>query len=239
MKILIFVATLVFVNTMSKAPVTQRPIRIIFAEDHVSVRQGYVSLLKEVKDFAVIGEAGNGKELLSLLEYHIPDVIVLDLEMPGMNGLEALEIVKKRYTEIRIVFFSMHYSPGLVSECLLRGASAFLPKSCAIEELSDTIHKVVNEGYCTTREVSLSLVSSLHHEKKLDDILKQLALSEREIEVLKLICVPMSNKEIAEKLGISVNTVDFHRKNIYRKTDTSSIVALIKYAIRQGVIPLD
>jgi DNA-binding NarL/FixJ family response regulator len=194
--------------------------------------------LKEDKNFQVIAEAANGKELLEQLKTCSPDVVLLDIEMPVMNGKEALEIINKRFPGVKVVMLSMHSGSNFISELMARGARAFIPKDCDPDSLFEAIHTVHTEGYYFDKSISEAVLRGLQHEKSINPILESLALSDREIEILKELCEGKTNKEIAADLKIASSTVDFHRGNVYKKTGSKNIIDLIKYAIKYGIISL-
>jgi DNA-binding NarL/FixJ family response regulator len=211
-------------------------INIMIAEDHQSVREGYVSLFKDIDEINVIGEAGTASRLLKLVRKNVPDIVITDIEMPEMNGLEMIKILGKEFPQVRIIFLTMYYSEFFVSQMLMNGGNACLSKSCNFSTLLEAIKSVHTHGYYFSSSVSQMMVSSYINEKKALSIAKQVSLTHRETEILKFICEGMKNKEIAEHVGIEVCTVDFHRQSIYKKTCSSSVVDLVKYAIKNGII---
>lgn len=204
-------------------------IKIILVEDHISARQAYSRVIEDEVNLSVIGEASNGAELLDLLKESLPDVILLDLEMPVLNGYKTLPILKVQYPEIKVIVLSTHNEAYLVASLLQNGANSFLPKNCSLEDIILAINKVYLEGYFFDASISKLIVKDLITNSN------SLRLSDQEIKVLKLFCDGKSYKEIAESLYISLNTVKFHLKNIYKKTEMPSIASLVKYAIRNGI----
>lgn len=205
------------------------------AEDHKSARQAYVAMLSDEENFSVIGDAPNGLELLNLMEKKLPDVVLTDLEMPVMNGYQLLENIREKYKDTKVIVLSMHDDDYYISDLILRGASAYLPKHCGIEDIVFTINKVCTDGFYFTKPVSKMVVNSSLNDKKFKPFYEELGLTLRELEVLKLICEEKSNKEIARILDIAAGTVDFHRQSIYRKTQLNSVVGLVKYAVKNGL----
>lgn len=213
-------------------------IKIMMAEDHNSARQAYVSMLEEEENFVVTGHAENGLELLKLIERNVPEIVITDLDMPVMNGSQLIEILKERYPEVKPIVLSMHDEDVYISQLILRGARAYLPKSCSLVEIIQTVNKVHEDGFCFGKRVSKLVVNGTIADNRLKHSLNDFSLTEREVDVLKLLCEEKSNIQIAEKLNITTKTVDFHRQSIYKKTQTSSIVGLVKYAIRKGLTDL-
>ena len=199
------------------------------------MRQGYISILNFYPDYLIIGEVSNGVELLDLLQANRADIILLDIEMPLMTGTEALEKISILYPEIRVIIVSMHYSPLFVAHFFLKGARAYLPKDCDPDELVKAIDFVVKDGYYLDTLISRQLVLELINGKKSKELMEQVKLNERELHTLKLICDEKTNKEIAKELEISLHTVDYYRRKILLKTNQSSLVGLVKYAIKNGI----
>lgn len=216
-----------------------KKIKIMIAEDHTSVRQAYILLFKEIDNYEVIGEAKNGIELLKLMRKSVPDIVITDVEMPQMNGFELAKNIKKEFPNVLIIVLSMHYSEYYVTQMLINGANAFLPKACDIQILKDAIHGVIKDGYYFNKSISNLVISTLINEKKLSNLSKQSALNYREMEILKNICEGKTNKQIAQIIGVEPCTVDFHRQNINRKTNSTNVVELVKYAIKHGITSVD
>jgi DNA-binding NarL/FixJ family response regulator len=211
----------------------------MMADDHHSARQAYARIIEDEDNLCVIGHAGNGVELLELVEKEEPHIVLLDLDMPVMNGTEALKILTEKYPEVKIIILSTHNEDYYISELLIMGACAYLPKNCNLEDLITTINKVNDDGFFFNKSISKLVVTSTLQDKKFNAIINQLSLTERETDVLKYVCEEKTNKQIAEFLDISTDTVDFHRKSIYRKTHSRSIVSLVKYAIKNGITSVD
>jgi len=215
-----------------------KKIKIILAEDQELLRRSFIALLKEDHSFDIIGEAANGKELLELLKQVTPDIVILDIEMPVMNGIEALDIMVKRFPEIKVVILSMHTGTVFISELMTRGARSYLPKNCDADTLFEAIHTVYSEGYYFDKAVSEAMLKGLQKEKSINPLLDELALSERELDILKQLCEGKTNKDISKALKITVATIDYHRGNLYRKTKSKNLVDLLKYAIKNGIVNL-
>ena len=218
----------------------EKKIKLMMVDDHHSARQAYAAFLNEEKNLEVIAQAGNGLELMQHLQANSehPDIIILDIEMPVMSGKEALPLIKKLYPDLKVIILSMIDEHGYITDMLLRGAAGYLPKRCDLDTIVDTINAVYTDGFHFDPSVSQSLVSALMAEKSTAPIFKQL-LSEREMEVLKLLCMGKTKGRVAESLFTSTETVKSHVKNIYRKLSVDSTIALVKYAIKNGLIELD
>ena len=213
----------------------------MMAEDHTSARQAYVSLLNSEPNMVVTGHAGNPLDLLKLIEEDEPDIVLTDLEMPYMTGSRLISLLKERFPKIKCIVLSMHDEAEYISQLILEGASAYVTKISDIDELIMAINRVYAEGYYFNTVVSKIIVSNAisWKDKEMGPVLKQLSLSPRELDVLKLVCDEKSNKQIADILSISLATVDFHRQGIYKKTHASSVIGLVKYAIKNGITGID
>ena len=211
-------------------------IRVLIADDHTIVRSGVRLLLEAEADIEVVGEALNGREALTLAEALRPDVILMDISMPEMDGLEATRMVKARWPAINILVLTMHRSDEYFFEVLKAGASGYILKAADTEELVNAV-RVVGHG-----EVFLYPTMA---KKLLNDYLRRLEagseakspLSEREEEILRLLVEGYSSKEIAARLVLSLSTVHTHRGNIMRKLGLSSQRELIQYARQHGLLP--
>jgi DNA-binding NarL/FixJ family response regulator len=175
---------------------------------------------------------------LELIERGMPHIILLDLEMPILNGFETLPILVKFYPQIKVIILSAHNEEVLVSYLMSKGACSFLPKSCTMNDIIKAINSVYREGYFFDECISKLIVSDYLKNNQLTSENASDLLSEREIQVLKLYCNGFSYKSISTKLSISLNTVKYHLKNIYKKTEISSLPALVKYTIKKGITDL-
>lgn len=209
------------------------PYSIVLADDHVIFRQGIRKIIEGVEGFEVLGEAGDGLELLQLLKTIRPDLVILDISMPNLRGLEAAEEIKRLYPEVKILILTMHKKKGFVQLGLKAGADGFLLKEDADSELFRAI-ETIQKGH--------TFISPL-----LSDILRELALVEpetekltkREREVLKLLAEGKKPKEIATLLFIGLPTVRSHRYNIMKKLNLKSLADLVRYAASHEFISTD
>lgn len=210
-------------------------ITILIADDHKMVREGLHSLLESEPDLHVVGEAGSGQEAIDLVRKHEPDVIVLDIEMPGMDGIDAASEISDITGKTKILALSRHNEKQFISEMFASGAAGYILKDSAAEELINAI-KVIVDGqmYCSP---SLMNVVVNDYSNRLDQR-KQSPLSRlspRELEVLSLIVENKTLKEIADALHISYPTAATHRHQIMKKLDLDSDIELTKFAIREGL----
>ncbi len=210
----------------------------MIAEDHLMVRHGLISSLNDIKDFNVIGEASNGKEMLKLVRRNRPDIVISDIEMPVMKGYELAKILNQEFSSVKIIFISMYYSSFYAAESLKEGVNACLPKECDFSILEEAIRIVYKDGFYFNPGVSSKLISDFMAEHRFEAMRNQMALNYRETEILSLICKGKINKEIAELLKLTPATIDFHRQSIYKKTEISSVALLVKYAIQNGITAL-
>ena len=215
------------------------PIRIAIAEDHQLMRQGIVSLLKEEEDFKIIFDVGDGAQLLDQLKTNDIDIVLLDLDMPIINGQQALKVITKKYPETLVIIISMFYSDDFISECISLGARGFLPKNSDIENVIDAIHAIHTQGYYFDDKISKALLLKLISNKNVTPSFKAGLLTEKEVEILLLICDGKSNKEISLQLDNSVRTIEGHRAAIYEKSNSKNIAGLVIYAIKNGYYKID
>jgi two-component system response regulator DegU len=213
-------------------------IKIVLAEDQELFRKSLAALLKTKHDFEVVAEATNGKELLDQLKQAHVDVVLLDVEMPVMDGKTTLEIMRKRFPEVKVIVLSMHADMYLMSDFMSRGASSYLCKNCNVKTLFRAIQVVKNEGYFFDNSTSKALMDTVLKEKPGNAPVSEVRFNERETEILKRICDGKTNKEIATSLNLSASTIDFHRSKIYSKANCSNVTELLKYALRNGIVAL-
>jgi DNA-binding NarL/FixJ family response regulator len=213
-------------------------IRVLLADDHKIVRDGLRNLLEKHADIAVLGEAEDGREALQLARKLSPDVVVMDIAMPELNGIEATRQILSEYPGIKIVALSMHSDKRFVSEMLKAGASAYLLKDCAFEELITAIRTIMTgKIYLSPGIAGVVLEDYIRSDRKPGPTVFS-QLSDREREVLQLMAEGKTTKEVAAHLNVSIKTVETHRMNIMTKLDIHSIAELTKYAIREGLTSL-
>jgi len=214
-------------------------VRILLADDHQIMREGLKALLGKHASFQVIAEAENGIQTLELARRDKPDVIVMDIAMPDINGIEATRQLKAEMEEIKIVALSMHSDRRFVSEILKAGASAYVLKQAAFEDLEKAIKAVMSNRTFLTADILESVVSDYVSQLSDSEYDAYSRLSDRERQVLQLLAEGNSTKEIAFKLHVSVKTVESHRQNIMNKLDIRTLAGLTKFAVREGLTSLD
>ena len=212
-------------------------IRALLADDHAVMRRGIRDILESDTEINVIGEAGDGREAIRLAEKLRPDVLVIDLGMPELNGLDAIRHMRREQPDIELLVFSMHDSEELIREVFAAGARGYVLKSDAVLYLTEAVKSLYrHKPYFTPRisEAILNSFASANGGHSSSDTVGP--LSGREREILQLLAENKTNKEIAVRLGISVRTVETHRRSIMQKLNANSIVKLVHYAIRNGIV---
>jgi DNA-binding NarL/FixJ family response regulator len=207
-----------------------RRMKILLVDDHTILLDGVKSLLSKEDDLEIVGQAGSAEAALEFLKKQDVDLIITDYSMPGMDGLSLLNTVKRIAPNTKIILLSMHDEVHLVKEILKAGVNGYVLKKDTHKELLNAIHDVNNGKVYLSSDVNKMLITNLNNpdEGKL--------LTDREREILKLIAKEYTNKDIAEELFISERTVETHRKNIFKKTATNSLVGLIKFAYANNLI---
>ena len=213
--------------------------RILLADDHSIMRQGLHSLLDRESDLEIVGEASNGHEAIRMARDLRPDVMVMDVGMPELSGVEATERIKSEMPEIRIVALSMHSDRRFVTGMLSAGASGYVLKSEALEELVGAIRSVRADRVYTSPKVTDVVMQDYVSKLNRPAGSESSPLTRRESQVLGLLAQGNSTRQIAEQLNLSVNTIDTHRRRIMLKLDLHSIAELTKYAIREGITSVD
>lgn len=214
-------------------------IRVLIADDHTIMRAGLRSLLEKEDQIEVVAEAENGRRAVQLAVEHEPDVVVMDVSMPDLNGIEATSQVLESLPEAKVIALSMHTDKRFVMGMLRAGASGYLLKDCASQELANAIVSVAsNKKYLSPDIAGVVIEDSLYGVQQEGETVSSL-LSPREREVLQLIAEGWSTKQIAAHLYVSVKTVETHRRQIMKKLDLHNIAELTKYAIREGLTSVE
>jgi len=214
-------------------------IRILLADDHKITREGLSSLISKQSDMKVVAEAENGRDAVSLARELRPDIVIMDVSMPDLNGIEATKQILSEDENIKVVALSMHSDNLFVSEMLKSGASGYMLKDCAFEELGRAIREVFNGNTYLSPMISGVVVEDYLRKLNKTDATESSILSDREREVLQLLAEGQSTKQIGLKLFISAKTVETHRRQIMNKLDMYTVAELTKYAIRKGLTSLD
>jgi DNA-binding NarL/FixJ family response regulator len=210
-------------------------VRVLLADDHTLVRAGLRKILESMPNIAVVGEAGSGLELLELAAQHQPDLVLMDIAMPGLNGLETTERLTRTMPNIRVLILSMHQNEEYVRKALRHGAVAYLLKDAALLELEFAIKAVLSGETYLSPAVSGGVVSDYVQRLRRDEP-EQATLTTRQTEVLKLIADGLSTKDIARHLNLSVKTVDTHRSQLMKQLGIHEVAGLVRYAMRVGLV---
>jgi len=206
-------------------------IKVVIADNHVIFRQGLVQLLQSEEDISIAGEAGDGYETLNLVTDKKPDILILDITMPGLDGFEVYEKIKSQGIETKVIFLTMHKDPLIAKRAVQSNAAGYVLKDNAFEDLLYAIRAVYSGGTF----ISPSISDKILKESPLKEQAYQ-TLTVREREVLRLIASGLTNKQVAKKLFISVKTVETHRTNIMQKLDIHITADLVRYAIKIGLL---
>lgn len=210
--------------------------RIFLVDDHRMILDGLQSLLENDDHFETAGTYTSAAEAIKYIDSLKPDFIITDISMPGMNGIEFTAEVKKKYPHIKIIALTMSGDAGMIEEMTAAGISGYVLKNTGRKELKESLEKVSSGEMFYSTEAAAAMLMALRQQKKLRDEEEKAHLTPREKEIIKLIAQEYSNAMIAESLFISERTVETHRKNIFRKTNTKNIVGLIKYAMEHKLI---
>lgn len=210
-------------------------IKILIADDHGILREAIASLLNNEFGMEVIGEAQDGRTAVRLAKELHPDVIIMDIAMPGLNGIEATRQIVREMPNIKVIALSVYADRRSVREMLKAGASGYVPKQCAFKELVTAIQNVVsNQTYLSSRISGIVVEEYIHRLEKNDNSAYSI-LTPREREVLQLIAEGKSTKAIAKELFVSNKTIEWHRRQLMNKLGAQSVAELVKYAIREGL----
>lgn len=214
-------------------------IRILLADDHKIIREGLRAIFEKLTEVEVVAEAEDGLETVRLTKKLLPDIVIMDIGMPNMNGIDATRQIVAETKGVRVLALSTHTDTKFVMQMLGAGASGYLPKDCTCEELIAAIHAVItNQLYLSPRITDVVIREYLHNLPKREPSVFTI-LTAREREVLQLLAEGKTTREIASKLNVSVKTVDTHRQQLMAKLNIHSIAELTKYAIREGITSLE
>lgn len=211
-------------------------IRILIADDHEIIHIGISNILKSHKGVQIIGHAYNGVEAVQKAGQLLPDLVFMDISMPEMNGMEATVEILKNNPQIKIIALSQHHENEYVSQILKAGGSGYLLKNSKKTEFFEALEAVSNNKRYLCEELSEQLINATIFNKNPEDQEEKIHLTQREIEIIREISLDKSNQEIAEKLFISVRTVETHRRNLMQKLKVKTVVGLLKYARQHKLI---
>ncbi len=217
-------------------------VKIAIVDDEILFRKGISFLLERENHINVLFEAANGLELLNMLQDNTmpaPDIIIMDLKMPEINGVEATKIIHATYRDIKIIALTSYHTTSFIANMIAVGAVAYLVKNSTPQELIHTINEVANKGFYYTDAVLKIIQEDRVGAKQLKSVFDTNFLTSRELEVLKLICDQKSTTEIAELLFISPRTVEGHRNNLLLKTESKNMAGLVVFALQNELVMLD
>ena len=209
--------------------------KILLVDDHKILRDGICSIVKGYPDMEVIGEAADGKAALRLVEELSPDVVIMDISMPDLNGIDATRRIIADHPKIKVIALSMHHDKQFVSEIFKAGASGYLLKDCAFDELEHAVRIVMDGKTYMNPQIASLVIESLVNQPQTTSQKAFSLLTDREREVLQLIAEGQSTKEIASKLSVSAKTIESHRRQVMGKLNIRNVAELTKYAIREGL----
>lgn len=210
------------------------PIKILIADDHQLFREGLNTLLSNSEEIEVISQAENGRDAIDKAKILNPDIIIMDIGMPIISGIEATEILRKKMPDVKVIALSMHSEKHFIKGMLDAGAYGYLFKNCAYDELISSIKSVYNGKKYLSHKITEVLIDEYIGKPSGEG--KGSGLSAREIEILKLIAEGLSSRDIAGKLFVSIKTVGTHKKNVLEKLNLNTTADLVKYAIKKGII---
>ncbi len=220
----------------AQSPHTQKPVKLAIADDQHLFRKGLIALLSDFSNITITIEACNGQELLTKMETIAADVVLLDIQMPEMNGIETTGWLRKKNPDTKILILTSHNEEELIKHLIVKGAHGFLLKDSSLETIVEAVSGVTENGYYFNDKVSKEMVSDLLNKYQIKPVFNQVALSARELEIIRLISQELTNKEISDKLCISTRTVETHRENILQKTNAKNSIGIIMYAYRNNII---
>jgi DNA-binding NarL/FixJ family response regulator len=216
-------------------------VKILIADDHDLIHNGIKNILRPIKRFKIIGKANNGEEAVRKAMELKPDVILMDISMPVLNGIEATKIITDKFPGIKIIALTQYEEPEYVVQILKSGGCGYLLKNSNKNEFVEAIESVLSGKKVFSKKISEQLINGLIHKTTANDKPEEheIPLTKREIEIIKKIADDMSNQQIADELHISLRTVETHRRNLMQKLNVKTVVALLKYAAQHNIISFD
>ena len=221
---------------MKKPEPNNKVIKVIIADDHALFRAGVKTALSIKKDVELIAEADNGMQLLNLLKHIEPDVILLDIQMPIMDGITTLPEIRKLYPKIKVIILSMHNDHSMISKLMEIGANSYLTKNSDSENIYNAIKTCYEQEFFFNELTNKALLTGLRTKRTDTGSPQEVNLSEKELTILKLMCEEKTTKEIADMVEISPRTVEAIRDKLKTKTGAKSMAGLVMYAVKNGII---
>lgn len=213
-----------------------KKIKLAVVDDQLLFRRGLISLIKEFEEFDIVIEAQNGKELVDAIKKRKPHIVLLDLQMPVMDGIETTAYLNEKYPDIKVLILTMHDDDEFILHLIEKGANGFLLKNNSIEVVVDAIYSIMESGYYFNDRISKTMIKGLVRSKKIKPVFQTTNLSDREIEIITLICKELTNKEISERLCLSIRTVENHRDKILEKTGARNTVGIVMFALKNNLL---
>ena len=214
-------------------------IKIIIADDHKIFLDGVVSLLSEIENFDIVAGVTSGEQLIEYTRTYNPNIIITDISMKGITGIEATKKIKEEFPDAKVLVLSMHKNEEFVISAVESGANGYLPKDAPSVELIEAINTIYEKGYYYNREISeLFLINYSKQQKNEESHIIKDELTSREMELLKLVASGLTNKEISEKLFISIKTVEAHKNHILQKLKLKNSIELVLYAVKNKLVEI-
>jgi DNA-binding NarL/FixJ family response regulator len=223
-------------NTPSNLKPSSKSIRVLLADDHTLVRAGIRALLEKIPGVEVAGETSDGREAIDLIRAQPPDVVLMDISMPGLNGLQALARITRDFPPVRVIILSMHHNEEYVVQALKSGAAGYLLKRAATAELPAALNTVVGGGIYLSREIAAEFLKKFPLERIARSTSPLEQLTSRQREILQLLAEGQTTKAIALVLKISDKTVEYHRANLMARLNIYDIPGLVRFALRNGLV---
>jgi DNA-binding NarL/FixJ family response regulator len=211
-------------------------INILLADDHKLIRDGLRSLITAEEDMAVVAEAENGRDAVTLARQHTPDIVVMDINMPDLNGIDATKMILEEDADVKVIALSIHTTSRFVKAMLTAGVSGYLVKHCAFEELANAIRMVMNNKHYLSSQIIGTVMDDYARDSSVNQGSVFAILSSREREILQLVAEGLKSEEIAARLFISIKTVSSHRRQVMKKLNLNSVADLTRYAINEGLV---
>jgi DNA-binding NarL/FixJ family response regulator len=219
-----------------KKPDMNKAIKVVIADDHALFRAGVKTALSVKKDVELIAEADNGMQLLNLLKHIEPDVILLDIQMPIMDGIATLPEIRKLYPHVKVIILSMHNDHSMISKLMEIGANSYLTKNSDSETIYSAIKTCYEQEFFFNELTNKALLTGLRTRRPDSTLPQEVNLTEKELTILKLMCEEKTTKEIADMVEISPRTVEAIRDKLKTKTGAKSMAGLVMYAVKNGII---
>lgn len=220
-----------------KKDLNENPVKVIICDDHALFRSGVRVAMSHKKDVDIIAEAENGKQLLNMLQFQHPDVILLDITMPIMNGIDTLPELKRLYPNLKVIMLTMHNDHSMIAKLMEIGANSYLTKDSDSETIYEAIRTCYESEYYFNSLTNMALIDGLKNKRNSDSTLNiDAQLNDKEVTILKLMCEEKSTKEIADIVDLSPRTVEAIRDKLRAKTGAKSMAGLVLFAVKNGIV---